>query len=144
MGLGSYKAPSHEVVLTGGSFTVKGLSLNDVSLLIHHHLPDIEALFDLFTNAKDVTDTDFRPLAVSLVSQAPGFAANVIALAAGEPDNAKAAETIPFPVQVDVLMKIGDLTFSEVGGVKKALESIVPLLASNKMLLAKAMTAKAD
>lgn len=143
MSLGSYQAPSHEVVLKGGSFHVKGLSLNEVSLLIHHHMPDIEALFDLFMNIEQVSESDFQSVAAALVSQAPGFAANVIALAAGEPDNAKVAATLPFPVQVDIIVKIGDLTFSEVGGVKKCLESIVPLLTSNKAMLAKAMTQKA-
>jgi hypothetical protein len=144
MGLSNYKAPSHEVVLKDGSaFEVRGLSLSDVSLLIQQHLPDIEALFDLLTNTDKITGDDLRPLAGSLVAQAPGFAANVIALAAGEPDAANTAATLPFPIQVEVITKIGDLTFAEVGGVKKALGSIVPLLASNKAMLAKVMVPKA-
>ena len=140
MALGDYKVPSHEFNLKGGSFIVKGLSLEDVTSLVQHHLPDLEALYDLFTKSADVMSEDFRPLVVSLVTQAPGFAANVIALAAGEPDKAKAAATLPFPVQVDVLLKVGDLTFLEVGGVKKALESIVPLLAVSKAKVTQMMS----
>ncbi len=143
MGLASYKAPSHEFVLEGGSFVVKGLSLEQTSLLIQHHLPDIEALFDLLMNAEAIQTGDIRTIAASVVGQAPGFAANLIAVAAGEPDSAKQAATLPLPVQIDVLTKIGDLTFSEVGGIKKAMETVAPLLMNSKTMLTKVANQKA-
>jgi hypothetical protein len=142
MGLANYVPPSHEFVLRGGSIRVEGLSLEHVSLLIQHHLPDIEALIDLFVNANQIAEGDFRKVAAAVVAQAPGFAANAIALAANEPDQAKQAARIPLPVQIEILTKIGDLTFAEVGGLGKAMETIVPLLANNKAMLTK-MQAKA-
>lgn len=137
MALSDYQAPSHEFKLKGGSFRVEGLALEQVSVLIQHHLPDIEALFELLLNAEAIETGDIRTIAASLVAQAPGFAANVIAIASGEPTAAPQAAKLPAPVQIDVLAKIGDLTFSEVGGVKKAMEMVAPLLMNNKTMFTK-------
>lgn len=130
MGLKNYKPERHEFVLKGGSFHVRGLALEDVSRLVNHHLPDLEALFDLFTQTRvsELEDRQFERLVMSIVQQAPGFAANVIALACDEPDSANEAASLPFPVQVQVLTKIGDLTFYDVGGLGKGMESIAALL----------------
>lgn len=142
MGLASYTPERHEVVLKGGSFHVEGLSLEAVSWLVQYHLPDLEALFALFQNAEVVDEKSLRPLFMSLVTEAPGFVANVIALAAGEPDHAKTAAKLPAPVQVDVLLAIGDLTFSDVG-LKKSLETIAALLTKMKPEVTKLMEKKA-
>lgn len=129
MGLKNYTPVRHELSIGGGeTISVRGLALNDISRLISHHLPDIEALFDLFASGAPVNDQQMQTLIMGVISDAPGFAANLIALAADEPDAAPNAELIPFPVQVDLLMKIADLTFREVGGVKKGMESIAALL----------------
>lgn len=128
MGLNNYTPERHEFVLKGGSFHVRGLSLEDVSRLVNHHLPDLEALFDLFSSGQLDSDSNLRPLVMSLVREAPGLAANLIALASDEPDSAKQAATLPAPVQIDAILKIGDMTFSEVGGIKKGMEGIAALL----------------
>ena len=144
MALANYKAESREVVLKGGSFTIEGLSLEHVAVLVREHLPDIEALFDLFQTSNKIGNTDYLSVIQAIVTQAPGFAANVIALASGEPDSAPVAAKLPFPVQVDVITQIGDMTFNEVGGVKKSLELIVGLLAKNKPEMLTKMMAKAE
>lgn len=145
MPLAGYQPESRVVQLSGGnSFSVRGLSLNDFAVLIRTHLPDLEGVFDLFQNVETLTAERLEPLAVSVISQAPGFSANVIALAAGEGD-ASDAERLPFPVQVKALLDIGELTFSEVGGVKKSLEMIAALLKKTELTpkLTKALKKKA-
>jgi hypothetical protein len=145
MPLAGYQ-PEHRNVLLGGgnSFAVRGLSLNDVAVLIRTHFPDVEALFDLFDGVEDMQAEQMQALALSLLSNAPGFVANVIALAAGEGD-ASDAERLPAPVQVQALFDIGELTFTEVGGVKKSLETIASLLLKTdlKNKLKKIKTTKA-
>lgn len=133
MPLAGYK-PETRVVALGGDNTmiVRGLSLSDVSVLVREHLPDLDAVFDLFQGIETMTPEQFRPLALSIASQAPGFAANVIALAAGE-GSASDAERLPAPVQVQALLDIGELTFSEVGGVKKFGEMVASLLMKTDM-----------
>ena len=143
MSLSNYKAPRENIDLKGGSFSVRGLSLQDVSMLVQHHLPDIEAVFDLFGHLDTATPDEMRPVVTAMVAQAPGFAANVIALASDEPEQAQTAATLPAPVQIDALMKIGNLTFSDVGGPKNAMETIVALLANAKPNLTKVGMMKA-
>lgn len=143
MGLNNYTPQRHAFDLQGGSFSVRGLSLEDVSRLIATHLPDLEALYDLFISGKvsSTTDAQFENLIKTLVIEAPGFAANVIALASDEPDAAPQAAMLPFPVQIDVLTKIGDMTFTDVGGLGKGMESIAALLKKAKLTkLPKPMT----
>lgn len=128
MSLAGYQPERRTITAGGGqSFTVTGLSLNHVAVLMREHFPDLGAIFDLFQNVDQMTKADFEPLALSVISQAPGFAANVIALAAGE-GSAEDAERLPAPIQLKALVEIGEMTFAEVGGVGKALEMVTGLL----------------
>lgn len=130
MSLAQYQPPSRDVPLGDTTLHLEGLSLEHVAILVREHLPDLEALFEVFTNAGVKDAEDFKKVAFALVTQAPGFAANLIALSAGEPDAAENAMRIPAPTQVDLILAIGDLTFVEVGGVKKALGTIAGLLSA--------------
>lgn len=139
MGLADYQPETRVIQLKGGSFAVKGLSLTDFTTLVRHHLPDLEAIVDMAAKTMDgkvdLTEDDIGRLAVVFAEQAPGFVANLISLASGETDE-KAVENaykLPFPVQVKALVDIAELTFDEVGGVKKAWESVAGLLKSKKM-----------
>lgn len=145
MALAGYQPETRVIRIDSkASFEVRGLGLNDVAVLIRTHFPDIDALFDLFSGVEDMTVEQLKPLALTLTTNAPGFVANVIALAAGEGD-ASDAERLPASVQLQALFDIGELTFTEVGGVKKSLEVIAALLGKMdlKNKLTKALTAKA-
>ncbi len=129
MGLQNYEPPRHEISLGAeNTLSVRGLDLQAISVLIHHHLPDVEALFDLFANRVQIGVSDFESLIMGVVKDAPGFAANLIAIAADEPKAAPNAEKLPFPLQVKIIEKIGELTFQDVGGLKNGLEKLMVLL----------------
>lgn len=125
--LADYQVAQHTFDLQGGSFSVSGLALDQIEVLVRTHLPDLEALFELFANIEHIQEGDLNKIASAVVSQAPGFAANLIALAAGEPHAAPVAQKMPGPLQIEILIKIGDLTFAEVGGVKKFLPTVANL-----------------
>jgi hypothetical protein len=141
MALSNYKAATREFPLGDGSFAVKGLSLVDITHLIRHHLPDLEALVDIATQAlngrKELTEGDVDLLAIALAEHAPGFVGNLIASAevGGAKDQASAegAMAMPFPLQIEVLLTIADLTFKEVGGVKKAVERVAALMKNDRI-----------
>lgn len=133
MSLAEYKPPSREVPLGDTALRLEGLSLEHIAILVREHLPDMEALIEVFSGSGVKDTDDFKKVAFALVTQAPGFAANVIALAAGEPDSAENAFRIPAPKQIELITVIGDLTFTEVGGVKKALEMVAGLLSAMKV-----------
>lgn len=139
MSLAEYQPEARVVPFKGGSFTVKGLSLMDITTLIRHHLPDIEALFDIgistLEGRTDLTQEDLTRIAIAVAEQAPGFVSNLIGLAAGETSEKAiaAAASLPFPTQIKALVEIADITFAEVGGVKNAVESVAGLLKKNQI-----------
>ncbi len=114
------------------TMVVRGISLTDLAVLIREHMPDMDAVFDLFKSVDTMKVEDLQPLILTVVTQAPGLAANVIALAAGEGDASDAAK-LPMPVQVAALLDIGSLTFTEVGGVGKFTEMVAALLKTKTM-----------
>lgn len=139
MSLEDYKPEYRVFPLKGGSFSVKGLSLVEVTELIRQHMPDLEAVLDLAMQTMDgkaeLTESDIGNLVVTFAEQAPGLVANVIALAADAhtEKGIAAATSLAFPVQVEVLLAICTLTFDEVGGVKKAWGLIAGLLKNKKL-----------
>lgn len=133
MPLAGYQPERRQIVLSGdNSFFVRGLSLTDLSVLIREHMPDMHAVFELFQSLDTLKPDELTPVVMSITSQAPGLAANVIALAAGEGDASDAAR-LPAPVQVQAILEIAHLTFTEVGGVGKAMEMIAALLKTTKL-----------
>ncbi|AOR76570.1 phage pre-tape measure protein [Novosphingobium resinovorum] len=121
-------APATVEVPGGESFTVRGLSPDKVITLYNRHTGQLSALWDSRENITEVQD-----LIVSLLSDAPDIMAELIAIASGskvtddfvEPDtevnplgltdyerDVEAARSLPLPVQMEALLKIGELTFS--------------------------------
>lgn len=134
MALSDYQAERREFNLKGGSFHVEGVSLDLLAKLIKTHLNDLEELFNLTAGVigekETVEESDLVNVAMVLADEAPGFVASLISLASGEDsDKARAAvRKLPFPVQVEAVVAIGQLTFEETGGIKKSLEALGRLL----------------
>lgn len=133
MPLAGFEPESREVAIARGvTVRIRGLSLSSIAVLIREHFPDLDAIVDLIQSNGSFDIAELQPLAVAVVSQAPGLAANIIALAAGE-GTARDAERIPGPTQISLLKEIAELTFAEAGGVGKAWETIAALLKTTKM-----------
>jgi hypothetical protein len=133
MPLAGYQPETREIEVGATSFHVKGLAVTEIAVLMREHFPDLDAVADLFTHGIDKLDAQqFQGIALTLITQAPGLVANVIALAAGEGDASDAVK-LPVPVQVKALYEIGDLTFRDVGGPKKCWEIVAALLRKSEM-----------
>ncbi len=134
MALADYQKQTRTFELKGGSFQVEGLSFDKFAKLIQNHLSDIEAIIALVESASngltDLNDSNIEKIVIAAAEEAPGLVANIIASASGETDPraVDAAASLPLPVQFQVMMDIIDLTFSEVGGIKKSWEIITSLL----------------
>jgi len=116
--------PTDVVKVSGGEFSVRGLSPDDGLQLYYRHASDLSALFDQFAG-KLRGDAEVEPSEVleagsAMVSGAPQLMAEIIALANGasvaEDDSFNMvvafAKQLPAGVQVDALQKIAALTFS--------------------------------
>ena len=137
MALSDYPPVRRAVQLPGGeSFDIRGLALEDVATLIQNHLPDLDSLVNVFVEQSNKsnderTDIEVENIvrhAVGAVRTAPALVAHTIALACDEPDSVDQARSLPLPVQVQAIREIVDLTFSEAGGPKKFLESLMFLI----------------
>lgn len=119
--LSAYTPEYDEVQLPKvGALRVRGVSLDDMELLLRAHLDTVEMIFSLVKTSRSgpAAGEASARFVLALAQEAPAFAAQVIALAADEPDQAAAVRKLPFPVVVDALTKIGRLTFEEAGGVE--------------------------
>lgn len=137
--LADYVAKRELIELDGTSFSVGGVSFNGLTQLINTHFADLDAIISLAKEAvngdiDNVSQGSIESLVLSAVSDAPGFIANLIAVAAGETSEkaVQAAAAIAAPKQIEIVLKIVKLTFEEVGGVKKGMEVVANLLTSSK------------
>lgn len=136
MALSDYVPECRPVMVHGKPlFNVEGLSFDHLAVLVKTHMPDWEAIFELIERGEKPNESfmdHLQRVSQNIVFQAPGLSANIIAVAAvGEPvtdELVATARRLPAPVQIEALMNIGALTFEEVGGIKKAAESLMSLL----------------
>lgn len=135
MSLSQYKPETRTVVLSEASTVhLRGLGLVGISVLVREHFPDLDAIIALFKRDQAIAAGDIGAIALSLTTHAPGLVANVIAIAADEPEQADVVMTMPAPTQIKLLTVILELTFTEVGGIKKAWEMVADLLGMAKMM----------
>jgi hypothetical protein len=132
MALADFTPQREPVTFQGGSFSVRGLSLEDVSRLIRTHYADLETLLTLYDDqAVDVfSRRGLDKFVLKLCQDAPQFVASIVLLASDEEGElAEAAvRRLPLPVLVDALVKIGNLTFQEAGSLKKFVGALGTLL----------------
>lgn len=132
MKLKDLRLPSADVsVADGGSFSVRGITLTDITVLLKQHSQALEVLFLEAQGGEGIEGVDqVRGLASGFLEKAPEAAAHIIALASGEDSPAvrAIAQALPFPVQVAALEQIAVLTFGQEGGAKKAAETVIRVL----------------
>lgn len=106
---------------------LRGLSFHDFSKLIRVHYHDLDGLFDLYENSagQDLTAIAAGRFATTLIADAPGLVAHIIALAADDEAALDIAQQLPLIVQIEALKTIGGLTFSDVEEVKKMLALVM-------------------
>lgn len=136
MGLKNFKLPTADIALPGGegkSFSVRGLSLDDIAYLIRNHKAKLGELFDEFQTLEggdgvnlDAPESLVRMM-LPLMEAVPRLMADIIACASGDAGNWKIATQLPFPLQVEAIEKTLLMTFSAEGGLKKVLETVIRL-----------------
>lgn len=129
----AYTPATEPVSFRGGSFTVRGLSVNDLGLLVQTHLHSLETIALIVQAAQDgpAAGGMLSRIVLALAQDAPLLAGAIVSVAAGEGlDAAEAASRLPFPVVVDALLKIGRLTFEDVGGPENFVKALAALIAS--------------
>jgi hypothetical protein len=131
MSLKDFKIASDVVTFRGGSLELRGLSLNDFSVLMRGYMAELNNLFKLYEDdaSRDLAITQSVKFATTIVQEAPGMVAQMIVLCGDEDQSLlPTAAKLPLPVQVECVRKIIELTFEEAGGAKKFLDSLVGMV----------------
>lgn len=121
MALADFSPDSVEVVAGKATVRVRGFNLEDLSMLLRLHMEDMSKIVQLINLAKSVASVgaDQQVMAeaiVRLTVEAPGVAANIIAIAADEDRAADLAARLPLVLQIRLLTEIGRMTFDDMGG----------------------------
>lgn len=133
MALTDFVLPTEEVSFPGGSFAVRGLSLEDITVLLTTHGPVMEQFFKKYSGSPE--ESSPMEIGMSLVAQAPTVAAQIIALAADEPEKADVIRKMNLAVQQKALEKIAKLTFDASGGPGKFVEAVIRLVQGTTNLM---------
>ena len=135
MALTDFVLPTLEVPLPGGStFAVRGISSQDVAVLISQHASAMETFFARFQSGAAQTQSDLET-GMSLIIEAPALMAKVIALAADEPSMESVVARLPVGVQLDALQKIAKISFEASGGPGEFVDAVVRLVKGTTALI---------
>ena len=130
MSLSSYTPPRENVAAGDASFSVRGLNLDDVALLMTAYQQQLAGAYHAFETMQDAARPHqdlMSQMVLALVLDAPAIAADIIAIAADQPDANKQARLLPFPVQVTALTCVGRLTFEAGGGLGNFLAALAKM-----------------
>lgn len=120
--------PSETILIpNNGPLVVRGLGLDSIVFLLRHHWAAAE---EILQRAQDGTldASSVEELAVSMADQFAPLAAMIIACGAGEPNEWQNAQKLPASVQIDAIVKIGNLTLIAEGGLEKMMETVIKVL----------------
>jgi len=126
MSLRTFTPPSAEIMHGEQvAFTVRGLSLADLSHIMRSHMPDIQIVVAMWKDLQaQGPGGDIYPLLTALAADAPVLASHLIACCAGDPDAHETAKQLPIPLQIEALSQIFRLTFEEYGGLEKTVAAL--------------------
>lgn len=112
-----YEAPTAEIPL-GNNKTgkVRGLNVDDLSILVTHHLQPISQAVALYAQSRQevFTKASLHGFIVKVAADFPGLLSEVISLAADEPT--LKGKKLAMGVQIAAMNEIARLTLEEVGG----------------------------
>lgn len=131
MALADYRAAKAEIVCPGGvTFEVRALSLADLGAIVRIHrdaTEEIVAQLNRHAEAGATVEVMIQTVMVT-ISEAPPVMATVIAFACDEPDQIAQARDLPLTVSIEALNRIGELTFTDIAQLKKAIASVKQLM----------------
>jgi hypothetical protein len=120
MPLSAYTPERRKLKFKRVEFQVRGITTEDVTLILSRRLGDVQQAALLFHKARTdvLTRNSLDAFVTRLCMDFPWLVAEVISVAADEPDTIEQAKTLPMPIQIAALLDIMTLTFEEAGGLK--------------------------
>jgi hypothetical protein len=126
--LKSFRVPRRDVPTSGGVFSVRGVSLVDLTGVFLEHRHEMSALYDRVMKGDISVDPETAIL--QALASAPNVLASLIAHAVDEPDEAATVLTMPLADQIALSLVALQITFESGGGIKKVIETVIKSLQS--------------
>lgn len=134
MGLKDLRLPSAEIPVPGGSsFTVRGLSTVELEDFYRKNREAVSEIYEKSIGSEQ--EPNWGLVISDAMKLAPGLIAEVIAVAANEPDEVESAKALPPGLQLKALERIGALTFSVETEGKNLIEIVAAFLENLNPLL---------
>lgn len=141
MGLTAFQPKTEKVEIPGGDhFVVRGLALEDLTVLLRTHYNTVERLYERYVGEsaaayalQHIEDeagiagldiSGVKGVVLESIDAAPALIGDVIARAADEHEHPELARLLPIGVQIDATEKIIRLTLEAEGGLEKLVESV--------------------
>ena len=134
MSLKDLELPEARVQVTDEVFfTVRGLSLSDISVLLNSHGKELGLIFnkvkdELQGRSDGITANDVQHFARVIFDKAPDLVAKAIALAADDPGEEDKIKRLRFTVQIIAIQEVLRLTFTTEAELKKLVEIVIQWL----------------
>ena len=134
MSLKDLELPSAKVQVSDEVFfTVRGLSLSDISVLLNSHGKELGLIFqkvkdELQGRSEGITANDVQYFAKVLFDKAPDMVAKAIALSADDPGEEDKIKRLRFTVQIIAIQEVLRLTFTTEAELKKLVEIVIQWL----------------
>jgi hypothetical protein len=138
MSLKNLSLATRHLELPNGSITVRGLSLNEILLLVGLYKPAMEAIYTQVSAVNGDTD-QLQDVVQSALTEMPDLVKTLIVMGCGEDVNdneaMKTAELLDFGSQVQIINAVGEATFAAGGGAGNVLRLIVRAVQGTTSLL---------
>jgi hypothetical protein len=118
----TFRIPRKDVPTSGGTFSVRGVSLADLTEVFLAERHQLEAVYDRVMNGSVSSDPEVAVLQV--LQSAPDVVARLIASANDEPDEWATVRDMPLADQLVLALGVLEVTFESGGGVKKVVETV--------------------
>jgi hypothetical protein len=108
------------VEFPGGEIAVRGLSFPDLAKLVDVNRETLIPLFDKYSGRapEKLVLEDSSAIILDVLTAAPSAVAHIISMAADAEDQFNQIVQIPVGAQIEIIAKIGELTFKTSGGAK--------------------------
>lgn len=130
------------VFYNGQKIEIRGLSMQDLAILYKDNREDLVKVYDFFKSNQSGDNVEVSELGSEFIFKFGKFAVFLIALAADEPDRAGEFSKLPFPVQLQMLLSIYNLTIEDSGGLDNFLSMAVLLTRGATSLIKKGQPAQ--
>ena len=130
MGLRDIGIPRTEIEVGSDSFSVRGLTISDITKAAFDYGPQMSILFGRVQSEENLTTENIRHAVASLGAEFPDMVAAAIALASDDysKEVIKIAASLPMPKQAETIEAIFVLTFTSEAEVKKLIELLARMI----------------